>query len=81
MDNRIDGSTYASKMDAAVTEAMKNWWKGMSKEELLQYIAEQPSITADQIRSMMTNMNAVLAFDIRFSTRTADAATDFHTKG
>lgn len=74
------GIGYAPKMDNAVTAAMKDWWKGLSKEELLAYIQEQPSITADDIRNMMTNMNAVLAFDIRFSTMNNEAVTDFHIK-
>lgn len=75
-----DGSGYAQKMDSAVTNAVQNWWKSLSKEELLAYIAEQPNVTADNIRDMIRNMNTVLAFDIRFSTASEDAVTDFHTK-
>lgn len=75
-----DGSGYAHKMDNAVTNAMQNWWKSLSKEELLAYLADQPNVTADNIRDMIRNMNSVLAFDIRFSTASEDAVTDFHTK-
>lgn len=75
-----DGSGYAQKMDNAVTNAMQSWWKSLSKEELLAYLAEQPNVTADNIRDMIRNMNTVLAFDIRFSTASEDAVTDFHSK-
>ncbi len=78
--NSRDGSTYASKMDEAVTKAMQGWWKSLTKEELLQYLLEQPKVTADDIRNMMANMDCVLAFDIRYSTNKNDAATDFHAQ-
>lgn len=73
-----DGGSYASKMDNVLTQAVRGWWEGLSKEELLSYLAEQPTISADNIRAMIGNMNCVLAFDVRYSSASGDAATDFH---
>lgn len=71
---------YAPKMDEVVSEAMKKWWLGLSKDEILAYLAEQPTVTADTLREMMSGNNCVLAFDIRFDTAGTLASTDFHTK-
>ena len=83
MDRHVnqDGTVYADKMNEAMTQAVMNWWKGLSKEEILCYIAEQPTITADHLRTMMANSEATLAFDIKFSTSSKVAATDFHVAG
>lgn len=79
MENINNGASYAPKMDNIMTKALKEWYMGLTKEELLAYLAEQPSITADVLRDMLSNMNCVLAFDVRFSASSNDAATDFHT--
>lgn len=79
MENINNGASYAPKMDNIMTKALKEWYTGLTKEELLAYLAEQPSITADVLRDMLSNMNCVLAFDVRFSASSNDAATDFHT--
>lgn len=71
-------SGYAVKMDDMVTKTIHEWWSNLSKEELLEYIAEQPTMTADVIRNMMANMNCVMAFDIRYATASSEAVTDFH---
>ena len=70
---------YAPKMDEVVSKAMKDWWTNLTKDELLKYLADQPNVTADVLREMMAGTNCVLAFDIRFSTNTTSASTDFHT--
>jgi len=75
-----NNNNYASKMDACMTKSMSEWFNGLSKEELLDYLAGQPAVTADTIREMLSTMNCVLAFDIRFSTASGEAVTDFHTK-
>lgn len=72
-------SGYAPKMDNAMTRAMTDWFNNLSKEELLNFLADQPTVTADNLREMLSNMNSVLAFDIRFSTASSQAMTDFHT--
>ena len=71
--------TYAQKLDEQISESIKAWWTGLSKEEILEYLAGQPSVTADTLRDMISNMNSVLAFDVRFSSNALEAAVDFHT--
>ena len=68
---------YGPKIDRVITEAVKGWWNNLSKDELLQFIKEQPSITADNIRNMMANENSNLIFGVTFSTATEDACADF----
>ena len=72
-------SEYAEKMNALATKAMQDWWNNLSKEQLLQYLADQPNLTADNIRQMLSSMNTVLAFDIKLSLNTMEAKTDFHS--
>ena len=73
-----NGSDYAPKMDNNLTKTITEWWNGLSKEEILTYILNQPDITADHIRHMLANEDCTLAFGIKFSTATCDAVTDFH---
>ncbi len=81
MDSKLTDTNYASKMDNVMSSAIKGWFNDLTKEELLAYIAEQPTITADTIRQFMANMDCVMAFDVRFSTHDTEAVTDFHTNG
>lgn len=74
-----NGSSYSSKLDAIMAKAYTDWWTGLSKEEILKYLADQQDITADKLRQMIGNMNSVLGFDTKFSTRTFDALVDFRT--
>lgn len=75
-----NNTNYAKKMNDAVTVAMKQWWEGLSKEEILAYLADQPAVTADALRKMLANTEAVLGFDIKFSTVSNAAVTTFHTE-
>lgn len=75
-----NGGGYAPKMDTATTKAISDWWNNLSKAELLEYLAEQPAVTADNIRNMLANENCTLAFGITFSAATMQAVTDFYTK-
>lgn len=77
--NNAEGSNYAVKMDRLMSNAMKEWWNSLSKDEILQYLHDQPAVTADNLRRMLADVDTVLAFDVRFSTDESAAATDFHT--
>lgn len=70
---------YAQKMDEIATKALAEWWNGLSKEELLQYLADQPALTADELRKMLGSVNTTLAFDISFALTNQEAHTNFHT--
>lgn len=75
-----NGDGYAPKMDQGLTDAVSKWWSGLTKEELLQYLGEQPSVTADDLRRMLANENVTLAFGIHFATSNQSAVTDFHSQ-
>lgn len=72
-----NNSGYAPKMDKTFTSAVKSWWESLTKEELLDYLRDQPAMTADVIRNMLANEQCVLAFGVKFSTSSQDAITDF----
>lgn len=74
----LSGEGYAPKMDMGMSECIAQWWKGLSKAELLNYIAEQPNITADDIRRILANESTVLEFGVQFATNTGDAVTNFY---
>lgn len=73
------GSGYRQKMDTIAQEAFSKWWNGLTKQELLDYIAEQPSLTADVLRQMLADEQAVLSFGMSFHVANNQAVTDFHT--
>lgn len=72
------GKDYAPKMDRMMSQAVTEWWNKLTKEELLQYIYEQPELTADVIRQLLANENCTMKFTVAFSAATTDATTDFH---
>lgn len=74
-----DGQQYATKMDNVLRRVVAEWWDSLTKEELLTYLLEQPSITADHIRHMLSNENCMLSFGVNYSMSTRDANADFHT--
>lgn len=73
-----NGGGYAPKMDAVLTKAVEEWWNGLTKDELLEYLREQPNVTADNLRNMLANENCKLAFGISFSAATLQSVTDFY---
>lgn len=75
---RNNGGGYAPKMDAYLSKAIEEWWKGLSKEELLDYLREQPTVTADNLRNMLANENCKLSFGVAFSAATHQSITDFY---
>lgn len=74
----LTGEGYAPKLDIIMSEGISQWWNGLSKNELLQYIAAQPNITADDIRRILANENTVLEFGAKFATASCDAVTNFY---
>lgn len=78
MENLNNGTSYGPKMDNCVSQAIKEWWKGLSKDEILAYLGEQPDVTADALREMLGGTNAILAFDVRFSASANEAVVNFH---
>lgn len=68
---------YAPKMDKTLSQAINSWWAGLSKHDLLQYLDEQPTITADQIREMLAHESCVLSFGVQYDLAGAKAITAF----
>jgi hypothetical protein len=80
MSNVIkDGEAYAPKMDNSLTKAISDWWEGLTKDELLTYLAQQPTVTADSLRQMLSNEQAILNLSVAFSLSSRSALADFHT--
>lgn len=70
---------YQSKLDQAMADTMRAWWEGLSKEELLTYMAEQPQIDANFIRQMLSNANCIMGIGVKFSMTSKEALSDFHS--
>lgn len=73
--------TFESKLNDFMTQAAANWWNNLTKQELLDYLAAQENLTADDIRTMFSTMNSNLTFDIDFSTASSRAKVDFGGNG
>ena len=73
-----NGGGYAPKMDQALTKAVSDWWNSLDKNEILDYLRDQPDVTADILRNMLANENCKLSFGISFSAATHQSVTDFY---
>lgn len=71
-------SNYATKMNEILTEATSKWWNSLSKEDLLAYLAEQPDVTADTLRQMMSGTNCTLDFSLQYDTNQSTASATFY---
>lgn len=69
--------SYAKKMNEALTEAANKWWSDLTKEEILAYLQDSPEITADVLRTMLYNEQAVLSIGSNFNTVTKTASASF----
>lgn len=74
-----DGQDYATKMDQALRDMVNDWWQKLTKEEILTYLLEQPSITADHLRNMLANEQCEMKFEVNYSINERNATANFHT--
>lgn len=70
-------NTFESKLNNMMKETMMNWWNNLSKQELLDYIAAQDGITADDIRGLFVNMNSSLEMGIEYNPIDNSTIVDF----
>ena len=73
------GDTYAAKLDAQISKIITEWWNGLSKNEILSYLASQEQVTADKLRAMLSNEQCVINLGVAFSVSESNAGVDFHT--
>lgn len=73
------GDNYAPKLDAVLSKAVSEYWNNLSKEEILTYLLHQPTVTADSLRKMLSNEQAVINIGVSFNLCESKAVTDFHT--
>lgn len=73
------GDTYATKLDACLSKVVTEWWNGLSKNEILSYLASQEQVTADKLRQMLSNESCVINLGVAFSVAEGNAGVDFHT--
>ena len=73
------GDNYAPKMEESLTQSISEWWKNLTKSELLAYLADQPAVTADHLRQMLANEQCVLNVGVTFAIANNEATADFHT--
>ena len=70
-------ASYIAKLDQASTKIYAEWWNSLTKEELLAYIADQPTITVDDLRKLFANAQTTLNVGTEFNVATQSAVTDF----
>lgn len=74
-----DGEGYIDKMDQSLRTMVNQWWENLTKEEILTYLLQQPSITADDLRKMLANEQCLLSFEVKYAVAKGDATANFHT--
>ena len=78
--SEINGD-YEEKMNSVLTDAFNAWWNSLTKEELLNWMLEQQSITADAIRDLFKNEGCNLKVGAHFSLEQGKAVADFGDSG
>lgn len=76
-NNEIRGN-YQQRLDQQLSELVDKWWNTLSKEDLLEYIRDTRSITADQLRTLFRNENVHLRANFLFMTSNNQAQMDFN---
>lgn len=68
------------RLDDSLTKQYSEWWNSLSKEEILDFIAHNPTFTAEMLREIFAqtqvNINALLTFDSRSLQTHADFRGD-----
>lgn len=70
-------TSYENKINEGLTNALKAWWNSLTKEEILQYLASQETVTADTLRGLMADTNTELVFGMCFNTKALNADVNF----
>lgn len=76
--NEHEVNTYTQKINEQLTIAFTNWWNNLTKDEILDYLRNQPTVTADSLRSLMSETNTQLVFNACFDTNDNSASIDFN---
>lgn len=75
--NVATSAGYAEQLDKTLKDSVSNWWNQLSKEDLLQLIADRPQITADMIRDMFSTYNMTLGFAVQYNSTLSTATAQF----
>ncbi len=67
---------YISRLNNSLSSVITEWWKGLSKEELLEYIRSMPDITADAIRQLFEQSDITINIGTAFMTAQSTAEAD-----
>lgn len=70
--------SYTNKINEQLTQALSNWWNNLTKEEILAYLANQPTVTADSLRSLLAETDTNLVFVTNFMAKDVKASVDFN---
>lgn len=68
---------YVDFINEVLTKGVSAWWNQLSKEELVNFISDNPYITADTLRQMITNSNVKLMFNVKYDSVTNMSAVNF----
>ena len=65
------------KLDESLTQQYAQWWNGLTKKELLEFIEHTPTFTAEMIREIFANTSLRLASLTSFDTKSLQIQSDF----
>lgn len=71
---------YSDKLSNVIRDEVDKWFKGLTKEELLQFMADRPLLTADVIRSMFKYSNLTIGYSTSFNTAKGNVDIFFDPK-
>ena len=60
-------ANFTEKFNSAIQSSVKQVWDNLTKEELLAYLQSQEQVTADYLRTMLSNEGICLQFGALFN--------------
>lgn len=68
--------SFQENLNARIQESLNAWWNSLTKDEILDYLKGQPQITADYLRTMLSNEGITLQFGTSFNCVDQSIATE-----
>ena len=78
MYDNLQNGNYRERLNALITKTTNDWFNSMSKEDLLDFLRETETITADFLRTILRNEGVVIMGGYSFATAEERSTVNFN---
>ncbi len=71
---------YVASMNGGLTTSVNDWWEGLSKDNLLAFLQDNPEVSADMLRAMIAYANVTLTFNVTFNSTEKKSSVEFFSQ-